>query len=50
MPPWIGPGRTMATWTMMSSKRVGLRRGNICACARLSTWNAPMVSPAASMA
>ena len=27
MPPWIGPGRTMATWMMMSSKRCRLEAG-----------------------
>ncbi len=44
MPPWIGPGRTRATSTTMSSKQQGWSLGSICAWARLSTWKQPIVS------
>ena len=46
MPPWIGPGRTIATCTTRSWKHAGRRRGSMLICARDSTWNTPMVSAA----
>ena len=45
-PPWIGPGRTSATWTVRSSRSRGRVRGSICICARLSIWKTPVVSAA----
>ena len=42
--PWIGPGRTSATWTVRSSRFSGFVRRRLCICARLSIWNAPTVS------
>ena len=42
--PWIGPGRTSATWTVMSSRFAGFVRSRLCICARLSIWNVPTVS------
>ena len=44
--PWIGPGRTSATWTVRSSIVSGLVRRRLCICARLSIWNTPTVSAA----
>jgi hypothetical protein len=44
MPPWIGPGRTIATSITRSSYVRGFRRGSIDICARLSIWNTPTVS------
>ena len=44
MSPWIGPGRTIATWITRSYSLVGLCRGSIAICARLSIWNVPSVS------
>jgi hypothetical protein len=43
-PPWIGPGLTIATWIVRSSKLSGLVRRSDCICARLSIWNTPVVS------
>ena len=34
-PPWIGPGRTSATWTVRSSMFSGRVRRRLCICARL---------------
>ena len=45
-PPWIGPGRTSATWTVRSSMFSGRVRRRLCICARLSIWNVPTVSAA----
>src|SRR5438874_2449839 len=36
--PWIGPGRTSATWIVMSSRFSGRVRRIVCICARLSIW------------
>ena len=44
MSPWIGPGRTTATWIVRSYSRAGLCRGSMDICARLSIWNVPSVS------
>ena len=46
MPPWIGPGRTIATSTTRSWKQFGLSRGSMLICARDSIWNTPTVSAA----
>ena len=46
MPPWIGPGRTIATSITRSKNEAGRRRGSIAICARDSIWNTPMVSAA----
>ena len=43
-PPWIGPGRTSATWIVMSSRFSGRVRRIVCICARLSIWKQPTVS------
>ena len=42
--PWIGPGRTSATWTVRSSRFSGRVRSRLCICARLSIWKSPTVS------
>src|SRR5579864_5113291 len=42
--PWIGPGRTSATWIVMSSRFSGCVRRIVCICARLSIWKQPTVS------
>src|SRR6266542_1855309 len=42
--PWSGPGRTSATWIVMSSRFSGRVRRIVCICARLSIWKQPMVS------
>ncbi len=42
--PWIGPGRTSATWTVRSSRFSGRVRRSDCICARLSIWKQPTVS------
>ena len=42
--PWIGPGRTSATWTVRSSRFSGRVRSRLCICARLSIWKTPTVS------
>ena len=42
--PCSGPGRMIATSTTMSAKFRGRTRGSAWACARLSTWNRPIVS------
>ena len=42
--PWIGPGRTSATWIVMSSRFSGRVRRIVCICARLSIWKQPTVS------
>ena len=42
--PWIGPGRTRATWTVRSSRFSGRVRRSDCICARLSIWKQPTVS------
>ncbi len=44
MPPWIGPGRTIATSITRSKKHAGFSRGSIDICARDSIWNTPIVS------
>ena len=44
--PWIGPGRTSATWIVRSSIVSGFVRSRLCICARLSIWNTPTVSAA----
>ena len=44
--PWIGPGRTSATWIVRSSIVSGFVRSRLCICARLSIWNMPTVSAA----
>jgi hypothetical protein len=49
MPPWIGPGRTIATSTVRSYMVRGRSRGSMFIWARLSTWNTPMASPLHSM-
>ncbi len=49
MPPWIGPGRTMATSTTRSYSSRGFRRGSMLICARLSIWKTPTVSAAQIM-
>ena len=43
-PPWIGPGRTIATWIVRSSRVSGRVRSSDCICARLSIWKTPTVS------
>ena len=43
-PPWIGPGRTSATWIVRSSRFSGRVRSRLCICARLSIWKSPTVS------
>ena len=43
-PPWIGPGRTIATWIVMSWRFSGRVRRSDCIWARLSIWNTPVVS------
>ena len=43
-PPWIGPGRTIATWMVMSFRFSGRVRYSDCICARLSIWKTPVVS------
>ena len=40
-----GPGLISATWTVRSANDRGLKRGISDACARLSIWNTPIVSP-----
>ena len=50
MPPWIGPGRTIATSTTKIVEPMrGRRRGSMDICARLSTWNTPSESALHSM-
>jgi hypothetical protein len=43
-PPWIGPGRTIATCTVRSSSVSGRVRRSEAICARLSIWKTPVVS------
>ena len=43
-PPWIGPGRTIATWIVRSWRVSGRVRYSDCICARLSIWKTPVVS------
>ena len=43
-PPWIGPGRTIATWIVRSSRFAGRVRRSEAICARLSIWKTPTVS------
>ena len=45
-PPTIGPGRTIATWIVMSSSVSGRVRRSDAICARLSIWKTPVVSAA----
>ena len=44
MSPWMGPGRTMATWMVRSYSVRGFMRGSMDICARLSIWKVPSVS------
>ena len=44
MSPWIGPGRTIATWITIRRRLRGFSRGSIDICARISIWNVPSVS------
>ena len=43
-PPWIGPGRTIATWIVRSSRFSGRVRRRDPIWARLSIWKTPVVS------